>query len=73
MLLLIMRQRNPGRLCLCAAAAALLIGAGVGRVVLGAHCPSDVLGAVLLSICWLVGLYWVYQRYRPAPPAAARR
>ena len=44
-------------------AVAGLAGAAVGRVALGAHWPTDVLGAALLSGCWLIALHWADRRW----------
>ena len=63
-------RRRPAALAACALAAAGLAGAAVGRVVLGAHWPTDVLGAALLSGCWLIALHGVDRRWlvpRPGP------
>ncbi len=60
-------RRRPAGIAVCALAVAGLAGAGVGRVVLGAHWPTDVVGAALLSFCWLVGIHWADRRcFRPA-------
>ena len=56
-------RRRPATIAACALAVAGLAGAAVGRVVLGAHWPTDVLGAALLSGCWLIALHWADRRW----------
>ena len=76
MLLILLSSRHRGNpFCLSGAGLVglLLVGAGAGRVVLGAHWPSDVLGALLLSVAWLVGLRWAYLRFRPLQPTPGTR
>lgn len=51
--------------------AALLAGTlaiGVGRIAMGAHHPSDVLGGMLLGALWVVGAAWA----EPPRPQRAR-
>ena len=79
LLLILLGSRYRGRpaaLGACALAAAGLAGAAVGRVALGAHWPTDVLGAALLSGCWLIALHWADRRWLaprwPAPQSTAQ-
>ena len=66
-------RRRPAALGACALAVAGLVGAAVGRVVLGAHWPADVLGAALLSGCWLILLHWADRRWLAPQSPAPRR
>ena len=66
LLLILLGSRYRGRPAtpaLCVLAASGLVGAAVGRVALGAHWPTDVLGAALLSGCWLIALHWADRRW----------
>ena len=66
-------RRRPAALAACGLALVGLAGAAVGRVVLGAHWPTDVLGAALLSGCWLILLHWADGRWLAPQPPAPRR
>lgn len=47
-------RRSPLRIVTAAVAALLIAGTSFGRVYLGVHWPSDVLGGLLLSGAWLL-------------------
>ena len=61
--------RLPGRLRpgLFVAAFGLIFFACLGRVWVGAHWPSDVLGGFLLGMAWSLFVLWVPERFLPAP------
>lgn len=52
------------RMLLPTIAAAIVVLAGISRVYLGVHWPSDVLGGALLGSVALAGLLWIYAGLR---------
>jgi membrane-associated phospholipid phosphatase len=43
---------------------------GIGRVAIGAHYPSDILGGMVLGAVWLAGAAWAERAARPRTPRA---
>lgn len=51
-----------GRVILIVLSSIFILFIGVSRIYLGVHYPSDVIGAYLVSGCWLSCSIWVHQR-----------
>jgi undecaprenyl-diphosphatase len=58
------------RIPLWAAAVFLAIVACLGRIWVGAHWPSDVLGGFTLALGWSAFVLWLPERWMPAPSRA---
>ena len=54
----------PLRLLLPSIVASIVVLAGIARVYLGVHWPSDVLAGLLLGVACLVGVLWAYYRLK---------
>lgn len=52
-MLALVRKKSPGRWPLFAAAAVMIVLAGVARVALGAHWPSDVILTSVIGMTWI--------------------
>ncbi|RUT47480.1 phosphatase PAP2 family protein [Paenibacillus anaericanus] len=52
-----------GRVLLIIFSSLFILLIGISRIYLGVHYPSDVLGAYLMSGCWLTCSIWWYQRW----------
>lgn len=50
--------KQSGRIILICISAIFILGIGISRIYLGAHYPSDVLGAYLISGSWLMFTIW---------------
>ena len=57
-------QRRWLAMALQAVCLILILITGVGRVTVGAHWPSDVLGGYLFGLLFLLPLGWLYHAYR---------
>lgn len=55
------------RLVVWALAGLLIFAACLGRVWIGVHWPSDVLGGFLLGLGWSAFVLWLPERYLPSP------
>lgn len=66
----VMLKRGPWRLASLVVLGLLIALVGVSRVYLGAHWPSDVLGAYLAGGIWLVLMIQVYRRIKAKPSNA---
>jgi undecaprenyl-diphosphatase len=60
----VLLKRGPLRRVLIAAFGLLIALIGVSRVYLGAHWPSDVVGAYLAGGLWLMVMIEIYRRYK---------
>lgn len=67
------RLRPAWRVPLWAAAVFLAVTACLGRVWVGAHWPSDVIGGFLMALGWSAFVLWVPERWLPSPSIAAFR
>lgn len=56
--------KQSGRICLLCLSGSLIVGIGVSRIYLGAHYPSDVVGAYLISGFWLMLMAWGFVNVR---------
>ncbi|MEQ2528704.1 phosphatase PAP2 family protein [Robertmurraya yapensis] len=56
--------RQSGRIVLITISTFILLMIGVSRIYLGAHFPSDVLGAYLFSGFWLVFTIWGFKNFK---------
>jgi len=75
MLAIAFASRLPNRGRVAAATAVVLVGVvtGLGRLHLGAHWPSDVLGGYLWAGAWVIVLTWIFRwagvRWPERPPS----
>lgn len=61
------RLRPGFRPLLWTAAGALILIACLGRVYVGAHWPTDVLGGFLIGLGWSALVLWIPERWLPTP------
>jgi membrane-associated phospholipid phosphatase len=66
------RVGRAWRVPLWAAAVFLALIACMGRVWVGAHWPSDVLGGFVMSLGWSAFVLWIPERWLPRPVSADR-
>src|SRR6202035_5605380 len=61
---------RPGwRLLISILAGVQIALACIGRVWVGVHWPTDVIGGFLLALGWCLLVLWLAERRRPHPPA----
>jgi membrane-associated phospholipid phosphatase len=67
------RVRRAWRVPLWAGAALLAVTACLGRIWVGAHWPSDVIGGFVMALGWSAFVLWIPERWLPSPSFAALR
>lgn len=67
------RVSRRWRLPLWSAAVFLAVVACLGRVWVGAHWPSDVIGGFVMALGWSAFVLWIPERWLPTPSRGALR